>query len=239
MHGMTHPVGPDVAYGAGHRLRGHWYCEWRARDPAPRLPVRPASLRRGGAAAGRRRLPRAGAVPARLRPHPLSQCRDAPFGATGRPGQRPAQLHGCARPWPGRRSSATTGAAGPRASWRRSGQTASAAWCPPAGTTFSTSARPRIQLTPSRSIGSGTSTTSTPSAAAPASPSIEPSCAACCGACGRQPGTFPPLRTTAPPPRSTILISWTWSSTRTATGLATPPVIRPTPTSRRSWPNSP
>ena len=75
----------------------HGPDERRAGDPAARLPLRRPRLRRGRAAAGRRRLPRAGALSARLRPDALPVGRDAALGRAGGAGPRPAAVHGCAR----------------------------------------------------------------------------------------------------------------------------------------------
>ena len=63
---------------------------------------------------------------------------------------------------------------------------------------------------PSRSTGSGTSTTSTPNAGAPASQRTAARSGGCSGSSGRPPGSSTTPPTSAPPRRSGIPTSWTW-----------------------------
>ena len=80
----------------------HGPDERRAGDPAARLPLRRPRLRRGRPAAGRRRLPRAGALAARLRPDAVPVGRHAALGRAGGARPRPAAVHGRARHRAGR-----------------------------------------------------------------------------------------------------------------------------------------
>ena len=141
-------------------------------------------------AAGRRRLPRAGALPARLRPDALPVGGDAALGRAGGAGPRPAAVHGRARHRP--RGPGRLRLGRPRRLHRR-GAVARARALPGELHRLQHPEHRRLGRAgrrPSRSTASGTSTTSTPSAAAPASPRTAATSAGCCGSCGRRNGRF-------------------------------------------------
>ena len=145
------------------------------------FPYDVACLRRGRAAARGRGLPRARALPARLRADALPDRSDAALGRAGGTGPRSAGVHGCA----GIRRAVLAGY-----DWGgRAACVVAALWPERVRGLVAlhrlqhlqhrrlAEARPRR----SRSIATGTSTTSIPSAGGPAWPGTGATSAICCG----------------------------------------------------------
>ena len=199
------------------------------------FPVRPAHLRRRGAAAGRGRLPRHRALPARLRADALPRGRHAALRPAGGARQRSQGAHGRARRRARRAGRLRLGR--PRR-LRRRRAVAGARARPGLGQRLQHSGHRRLGEAGGAGAGapaSGTSTTSTPSAAAPDWRPTAASSASCCGGCGRRTGgsTMRPSSGRRRP--STIPISSRWSSTPTATASARRRAIRAWRTSSGAW----
>ena len=185
------------------RLTGRRSCCCTA-SPTPRAPMTPwcrSSPRPGGAAwcrfcvaTGRRASSRpTRRVPASRRRSGKTCC----ISWT-----RSASRARCSRD--------TIGAGARPAWWPPFGRSVAPAWSPAPATTSRTSPRPCGRSMPSRSTGSGTSTTSIPSAAGPGWRQTGAGSPGCCGACGRRTGPSarrPSLKARRP---STTRISWRW-----------------------------
>ena len=160
---------------------------------------------------GRGRLPRARALPARLRADALSARATRRAPASRR--RSATTCWSCWTRWASRARcwSATTGAAAPPASWRRCGPSACAGWSPRAATTSRTSRSPPA----ARRAGAEHRLWyqyyfHTERGRAGLAREPRRLRAACCGGCGRPTGTSTTRPSSAPRRPSTIPTSSTW-----------------------------